>query len=126
MKFLDEWQNQDEARDFTTLVDSEWAGSEEARSGGVIKVGKHVVCAWSSTQPTVATLSREAELIAMSGDADGDDRDGLVAAAEDVQVFHGLFGCEVVRGNKISRQHAALGGEVAMASRICAHGQDEG
>ena len=31
----------------------------------VFQVGKHVVRAWSSTQPTVATSSGKAELIAM-------------------------------------------------------------
>ena len=62
------WQNNDEACDITVLVDSDWAGNTETRkstSGGVLKVGKHVIRTWSSTQTTVATSSGEAELIAM-------------------------------------------------------------
>ena len=62
------WQNEDEACDITVLVDSDWAGNTETRkstSGGVLKVGKHVIRTWSSTQTTVATSSGEAELIVM-------------------------------------------------------------
>ena len=43
-------------------------GTRETRtstSGGVLTVGKLVIRTWSSTQPTVATPSGEAELIAM-------------------------------------------------------------
>ena len=50
------------------LVGGDWAGNTETRkstSGGVLKVGKHVIRTWSSTQTTVATSSGEAELIAM-------------------------------------------------------------
>ena len=68
IKFLYAWQNEDEACDITVLVDSDWAGKTETRkstSGGVLKVGKHVIRTWSSTQTTVATYSGEAELIAM-------------------------------------------------------------
>ena len=67
IKFLYAWQNEDEACDITVLVD-DWAGNTETRkstSGGVLKVGKHVIRTWSSTQTTVATSSGEAELIAM-------------------------------------------------------------
>ena len=52
----------------TVLVDSDWAGCRTTRrstSGGVLKVGRHVLRTWSSTQATVATSSGEAELIAM-------------------------------------------------------------
>ena len=62
------WQNEDEACDITVLVDSDWAGNTKTRkstSGGVLKVGKHLIRTWSSTQTTVATSSGEAELIAM-------------------------------------------------------------
>ena len=65
VKFLYAWQNEDEACDITVLVDSDWAGNTETRkstSGGVLKVGKHVIRTWSSTQTTVATSSGEAEL----------------------------------------------------------------
>ena len=68
IKFLHAWQNEDKARDITVLVDSDWAGNTETRkstSGGVLKVGKHVIRTWSSTQPTVAKSSGEAEPIAM-------------------------------------------------------------
>ena len=67
-KFFYEWQNEQEAREITVIVDSDWAGCKETRkstSGGVLKIGRHVVRAWSSTQPTIATSSGEAELIAM-------------------------------------------------------------
>ena len=63
IKFLYAWQNEDEACDITVLVDSDWA--RKSTSGGVLKVGKHVILTWSSTQTTVATSSGEAELIAM-------------------------------------------------------------
>ena len=68
IKFLYAWQNEDEACDITVLVDSDWAGNTETRkstSGGVLKVGKHLIRTWSSTQTTVATSSGEAEVIAM-------------------------------------------------------------
>ena len=72
IKFLYAWQNEDEPCDITVLVDSDWAGNTDTRkstSGGVLKVGKHVIRTWSSTQTTVATSSGEAELIAMYGGA---------------------------------------------------------
>ena len=62
IKFLYAWQNNDEACDITVLVDTE---TRKSTSGGVLKVGKHVIRTWSSTQTTVATSSGEAELIAM-------------------------------------------------------------
>ena len=68
VKFVYEWQSEEEAREITVLVDSDWAGSKDNRkstSGGVLKVGRHVLRTWSSTQPTTATSSGEAELIAM-------------------------------------------------------------
>ena len=68
IKLLYEWQSEDEAREITVFVDSDWAGDKNTRkstSGGVLKVGKHVVRTWSSTQSTIATSSGEAELIAM-------------------------------------------------------------
>ena len=105
IKFLYAWQNKDEACDITVLVDSDCAGNTETRkstSGGVLKVGKHVIRTWSSTQTTVATSSGEAELIEMHdgatrgvGDADGGDRDELIAAVEDGSHFDRLIGCKV-------------------------------
>ena len=78
VKFLYAWQNEDEACDITVLVDSDWAGNTESRkstSGGVLKVGKHVIRTWSSTQTTVATSSGEAELIAMYDGATRENAD---------------------------------------------------
>ena len=65
-------QSEEEARQISTHVDSDWAGCKQTRrstTGGVMKVGRHVVRTWSSTQPTVATSSGEAELIAISDGA---------------------------------------------------------
>ena len=68
VKFLYEWQSEQEAREVTVIVDSDWAGCKETRkskSGGVLKVGRHVLRTWASTQPTTATSSGEAQLMAM-------------------------------------------------------------
>jgi hypothetical protein len=68
IKFLYEWQDESEAQEITVIVDSDWAGCKDTRrstSGGVLKVGRHVLRTWSATQPTIATSSGEAELIAM-------------------------------------------------------------
>jgi hypothetical protein len=81
------WQCEDESCNITVYVDSDWAGCKETRrstSGGVIKVGQHVLRTWSSTQPTIATSSGEAELIAM---ADGASRGlGLRTAMDEMGV----------------------------------------
>ena len=66
------WQGEEEAGNIKVYVDSDWAGCKETRrstSGGVVKVGRHVLRTWSSTQPTIATSSGEAELIAMADGA---------------------------------------------------------
>ena len=63
-----EWQTEEEAGQVEVYVDSDWAGCRTTRrstSGGVLKVGKHILRSWSSTQSTVATSSGEAELIAV-------------------------------------------------------------
>ena len=68
VKFWYEWQSEREAQKITVIVDSDWAGCKETRkstSGGVMKIGRHVGRTWSSTQPTAATSSGEAELIAI-------------------------------------------------------------
>ena len=70
VRFLKGGQNEDEARDITSLVDSDWAGNTETRkstSGGVLKVGKHVIRTWSSTQPIVATSVSEVMDLAPRG-----------------------------------------------------------
>ena len=62
------WQEEEQAQRVTVFVDSDWAGCRATRkstSGGVMKIGDHVVKTWSRTQPTIATSSGEAELIAM-------------------------------------------------------------
>jgi hypothetical protein len=66
--FKYEWQNEDYAKNIEVYVDSDWAGCKKTRkstSGGVLKLGRHVLKTWSSTQATIATSSGEAELIAM-------------------------------------------------------------
>ena len=48
--------------------DSDWAGcrrSGKSTSGGVIKIGEHIIKAWSKTQASVTLSSAEAELVAM-------------------------------------------------------------
>jgi hypothetical protein len=68
MVFRYGWQDEDKAKHVTAFVDSDWAGCRKSRkstSGGVLKVGDHVVKTWSSTQATIATSSGEAELHAM-------------------------------------------------------------
>ena len=49
----------------STFTDSDWAGdriSRKSTSGGVIQLGSHTLRSWSSTQPTIALSSGEAEL----------------------------------------------------------------
>ena len=72
IKLLYRWQSEEEANNISVYVDSDWAGCRSTRrstSGGVLKVGNHVLRTWSRTQPTVATSSGEAELIAMQDGA---------------------------------------------------------
>ena len=48
--------------------DSDWAGCRrtgKSTSGGVIKVGEHLIKAWSKTQASITLSSAEAELVAM-------------------------------------------------------------
>ena len=72
VKFRYEWQSEEEANKIVVYVDSDWAGCKKTRrstTGGVLKVGRHALRTWSATQPTIATSSGEAELIAMSDGA---------------------------------------------------------
>ena len=72
VKLQYKWQSEEEARDISVYVDSDWAGCRSTRrstSGGVLKVGNHVLRTWSRTQSTIATSSGEAELIAMQDGA---------------------------------------------------------
>ena len=62
-------QSEEEATKIKVFVDSDWAGCRKTRrstSGGLLLVGGHPLRTWSSTQPTIATSSGEAELISMA------------------------------------------------------------
>ena len=51
-------------------TDSDWAGCRKTRkstSGGVLKVGRHVIKSWSRTQKAATLSSGEAEVIAVVG-----------------------------------------------------------
>ena len=68
VEFEFKWQEESEAKRVQVFVDSDWAGCRVTRkstSGGVLKVGQHIIRTWSSTQSTVATSSGEAELLSM-------------------------------------------------------------
>ena len=68
IRFRYAWQDEEESKRILVFVDSDWAGCRRSRrstSGGVLKVGRHVLKTWSSTQATIATSSGEAELLAM-------------------------------------------------------------
>eukprot|EP00969_Alexandrium_andersonii_P274365 12126182-Alexandrium_andersonii.AAC.1 len=57
------------ARKGTTLVDTDWAGCRKTRkstSGGMVRHGRHVLKAWSTTQTVIATSSGEAEYYGMA------------------------------------------------------------
>ena len=72
VQFKYEMQSEEESKHVDVYVDSDWAGCKQTRrstSGGVLKVGRHVLRTWSATQPTVATSSGEAEIIAISDGA---------------------------------------------------------
>ena len=60
------WQDQQESVD--AYGDSDWAGCRrtgKSTSGGVLRIGAHVVKTWSHTQKTIALSSAEAELTAL-------------------------------------------------------------
>jgi len=61
------WQDENDAA-VKVFTDSDWAGCLRTRrstSGGAIQLGSHTLRTWSTTQPTVAMSSAEAEYIAM-------------------------------------------------------------
>ena len=61
------WQDED-VENMRVFTDSDWAGCIKTRrstSGGLIMLGSHCLKTWSSTQPTVAMSSAEAEYYAM-------------------------------------------------------------
>ena len=60
---------QDEPAKADAYTDSGWAGCRStcrSTSGGALKLGKHCLKTWSSTQATVALPSAEAELYALT------------------------------------------------------------
>ena len=60
-----DWQ--EAKKEVEVYTDSDWAGCMRTRkstSGGVIKVGRHIIKAWATTQKTVALSSGEAEMVA--------------------------------------------------------------
>jgi hypothetical protein len=69
VKFCYEWQSEEEACELEIFVDSDWAGCVRTRrstSGGIARLGKHTLRTWSTTQPTVAMSSAEAEYYEMT------------------------------------------------------------
>eukprot|EP00969_Alexandrium_andersonii_P211431 9337587-Alexandrium_andersonii.AAC.1 len=63
-----EFRRQAKVKELTTLVDTDWAGCRKTRkstSGGMIKHGRHMLKAWSTTQTVIATSSGEAEYYGM-------------------------------------------------------------
>ena len=61
-------QEESEGKQIIVYVDIDWTGRRTRRSTteGEMKVERHVVRSWSSTQPTKETSSGEAELIALA------------------------------------------------------------
>ena len=60
------WQSLE--KEVEGFSNSDWAGckrSGKSTSGGVIKIGEHLIKAWSKTQASVTLSSAEAELVAM-------------------------------------------------------------
>ena len=111
VKVLYEWQGEEEAKQITVFVDSDWAGCKATRrstSGGVIKVGRHVLRTWSRTQATVATSSGEAELIAMH---DGASRAmGLQTAMSEMGLAPELSMLRVFTDSSVAKSFVATRG----------------
>ena len=66
VKLYYRWQ--DDLTDLCVCVASDWAGCRRTRkstSGGCMMVGKHLLRTWSSTQPSIAMSSAEAEYYAL-------------------------------------------------------------
>jgi hypothetical protein len=69
VKRVFECQSEEEFGNTVVFVDSDWAACKRTRrstTGGVIKVGRLVLRTRLSMQPTIATSSGEAELLAMA------------------------------------------------------------
>ena len=70
-----------------TSVDSDWAGCTStcrSTSGGVVRLGSHLIKSWSSTQATVAMSSAEAELFSLTKGAAVSL--GLMSVAKDLGI----------------------------------------
>ena len=64
-RIINKFKWQEPVTEMNVYTDSDWAGCTRTRrstSGGIVKLGHHVVAHWSSTQATVALSSAEAEL----------------------------------------------------------------
>ena len=111
VKFKYKWQTEEEARDITVHVDSDWAGCRSTRrstSGGVLKIGNHVLKTWSSTQPTIATSNGEAELIAMQ---DGAARGmGLQTVMSEMDLMPNLSLLRVLTDSSVAKSFVATRG----------------
>ena len=85
------WQERQELMEVVT--DSDWAGCRKTRrstSGGVVRVGSHVLKTWSRSQKAVTLSSGEAEVVAfVKGVSEGI---GLQRLAEVWGVGYGLVG----------------------------------
>jgi len=106
-----EWQEENEFGKIVVFVDSDWAGCKKTRrstTGGVIKSGRHVLRTWSATQPTIATSSGEAELIAM---ADGAARGlGLRTALDEMGVTTRLSIVQVFTDSSVAKSFVSTRG----------------
>ena len=106
-----EWQEENEFGNIVVFVDSDWAGCKKTRrstTGGVIKAGRHVLRTWSSTQPTIATSSGEAELIAM---ADGAARGlGLRTAMDEMGTVTKLSIVQVFTDSSVAKSFVSTRG----------------
>jgi hypothetical protein len=109
--FKFKWQGETEAKRSKVYVDSDWAGCKATRkstSGGVLKVGQHVIKTWSSTQSTVATSSGEAELLAMY---DGTARGvGLLSILSEIRIDPALSSVRVCTHSAVAKSFTATRG----------------
>ena len=89
------WQGLEE--ELEGFTDSNWAGCRntgKSTSGGAMRIGEHLIKAWSRTQQCVTMSSAEAELVAM-----------VKASAEAL----GLLSMAKDLGNEATRKAAILG-----------------
>ena len=65
---LYEYAYQDRCQTIDVITDSDWAGCEVSRrstSGGIVKLGRHAIMSWSTTQTSIALSSAESEYYAL-------------------------------------------------------------